>query len=102
MPSLHPHTPPCPLVIEVLPARSIQTKKTGCLVVSVPRVPQKVPGPKPAGSLGKEGLRVSPHPTHLLGLCPALMTILLISEPFPLDLGAHIPSLSYLTSMLRM
>lgn len=100
MPSLHPHTPRCPLVIKVFPARGIQSQKTGCLVVRVPRVPKKVLGPKPVGSLGKEGLRVSPHPTHL-GLCPALTTTLLMSESFTKTWELTSPSLSYLTSMLR-
>lgn len=64
-----------------------------------PGFPKKSRAQSPRDHLLRLHLKISPYHAHPLGLRPALRAVLLRSEPFTLDLRAHI--LSYLLSMPR-
>lgn len=64
-----------------------------------PGFPKKSRAQSPRDHLLRQHLKTSPYHAHPLGLRPALRAVLLRSEPFTLDLRAHI--LSYLLSMPR-
>lgn len=65
-----------------------------------PGFPKKSWAQSPRDHLLRQHLKISTYHAHPLGLRPALRAVLLGSEPFTLDLRAHI--LSYLLSMPRM